>query len=362
MSSHFQQRHARRVARVFSQFDVDRSGTIECAELVPALAELGVTGVDEAEAARLLAGVDGDRSGALDLAEFASLFEEGRLHQAFAALDADADGSVRAPELCAAFRDLGYELSTAQVIALLRRADADADGAISYEEFRNFFEWMPLASLESIAARWASLDGCDVGTDISPPIAKKQPGLPPWAALVCGGVGGIISRTLTAPLETVKVAAQCGRRIAPDVAGSLRAVAQRAGPAALWAGNLANCTRVFPYAGIVTAAYVSLLPLTPADATFDAMEPIWRGGCAAVAGCIGQICTYPLDVLRSAIMARPAGTPDADTRMLAVARHLREKHGGSARWLTRGLIPTLVRGFVINAVNFTLYEWAVNFI
>ena len=61
-------------------------------------------------------------------------------------------------------------------------------------------------------------------------------------------------------------------------------------------------------------------------------------------------------------MARPAGTPDADTRMLAVARQLRQEHDGSARWLARGLTPTLVRGFVINAVNFTLYEWAVNFI
>ena len=190
--SHFQQRHSRRIARVFSQYDVDGSGTIECAELVPALADLGVAGVDEAEAARLLAGVDGDRSGGLDLAEFSSLFEEGRLRQAFAALDADDDGSVCALELRAAFRDLGYELSSAQVIALLRRADADADGAISYEEFRAFFEWVPLATLESIAARWASLDGCDVGSDLSPPIAKKQPGVPPWAALVCGGPPSLI--------------------------------------------------------------------------------------------------------------------------------------------------------------------------
>ena len=79
-----------------------------------------------------------------------------------------------------------------------------------------------------------------------------------------------------------------------------------------------------------------------------------------LAGCAAYLCTYPLDVLKSAIMARPAGTSDADTRMLAVARRLQAEHGGSVRWLARGLVPTLARGFVINAVNFTLYEWAVN--
>ena len=45
--------------------------------------------------------------------------------------------------------------------------------------------------------------------------------------------------------------------------------------------------------------------------------------------------------------------------MVAVARRLRAEHGGSLRWLARGLGPTLARGFVINAVNFMAFEWAL---
>ena len=32
---------------------------------------------------------------------------------------------------------------------------------------------------------------------------------------------------------------------------------------------------------------------------FDRMEPIYRGGCAAAAGVVGQSLTYPLDVVRA---------------------------------------------------------------
>ena len=80
------------------------------------------------------------------------------------------------------------------------------------------------------------------------------------------------------------------------------------------------------------------------------------GGCA---GCAGYLCTYPLDVLKSAAMAAPPGAPASDVAMAAIARRLRAEHGGSWRWLLRGLGPTLARGFVINAVNFVAFEWVL---
>ena len=43
--------------------------------------------------------------------------------------------------------------------------------------------------------------------------------------------------------------------------------------------------------------------------------------------------------------------------MLAVVRHMRQQHGG--RWYFRAVTPTLGRAFVINAVNFKVYEEVV---
>ena len=71
----------------------------------------------------------------------------------------------------------------------------------------------------------------------------------------------------------------------------------------------------------------------------------------------GYLSTYPLDVLKTAAMGAVAGTPTNKVTMRALAGRLYTSHGG--RWVLRGLMPTLCRGFVINAVNFCAFEWFI---
>ena len=47
-------------------------------------------------------------------------------------------------------------------------------------------------------------------------------------------------------------------------------------------------------------------------------------------------------------------TEQVPTGMLAVARRMRQEHG--PRWYLRAMAPTLGRAFVINAVNFAVFE------
>ena len=63
--------------------------------------------------------------------------------------------------------------------------------------------------------------------------------------------------------------------------------------------------------------------------------------------------TYPLDVLKSRIQA----TAEPLT-LTHAARVLRDAHGGGRAWLAAGVGPTLLRAFVINAVNFATFERA----
>jgi len=44
--------------------------------------------------------------------------------------------------------------------------------------------------------------------------------------------------------------------------------------------------------------------------------------------------------------------------MVSVARRMRAEHG--LRWFLRGATPTLSRAFVINAVNFLVFEEVVS--
>ena len=64
--------------------------------------------------------------------------------------------------------------------------------------------------------------------------------------LVLGGLSGVISRTLTAPLELYKFQRQ--NFFIPN--STIRDVLKKEGFRYLWKGNGTNCLRVFPQTGI----------------------------------------------------------------------------------------------------------------
>ena len=82
--------------------------------------------------------------------------------------------------------------------------------------------------------------------------------------------------------------------------------------------------------------------------------------CGGVAGVSAYASTYPFDILKSYAHAAPPGTPAPEVRMLAVGRQMRREYGRG--WFVRGIGPTLGRAFVINAVNFIVYEEVVGHI
>jgi len=64
--------------RVFAAFDASGDGSLDAAELLPALAHLGLVASAEV-AARVLAAWDEDNSESIDLAEFSSLVSDIRV-------------------------------------------------------------------------------------------------------------------------------------------------------------------------------------------------------------------------------------------------------------------------------------------
>ncbi len=324
--------HAARIEAIFSKYDADRSGSIDAVELPLALAELGVDVSDAARVKAMLADVDTDRSGKLDLSEFSQIFATGRLRNVFDEMDVDRSGTISTDELGRALKALGCSVTPSQVAGMLAEVDADGSGAVSFDEFSACFAMVPFASLDCIAQRWASLDSVMGASDLAPPIPPAD--VPTWLFLVAGGTGGCISRTATAPLERVKLAAQI-RGSGVKIIGELSAAYVQCGAKGLFAGNFANCIRVFPYAGVVALTYNRLIAMTPADGEFDSMEPVYRGCCAATAGIIGQVVTYPLDIVRARLTVRDGSRRES---VLGTLRGIHKAEG--VRGLYRGLLPT----------------------
>jgi solute carrier family 25 phosphate transporter 23/24/25/41 len=316
---------------IFHKHDVDSSNSIAISELSAALSELKVP-VPPSDLVRIVSEYDADKSGELSFSEFCSIFDKAKLRIVFDEIDDDGSGQVSTEELVGAMEALGHKLSPGAVREIMGKVDADNSGQISYAEFEEFFKYVPAASLASIASVLLNLGSVDCGSDLSPPIPSPDV---PWYYGVLGGLGGVVSRTLTAPLEKVKLVAQTSSK-SVSILNELKTTYRALGFKGLFAGNAANCVRVFPMAGIVTYVYLNALKLTPADNDLDPMEPVYRGMCAATAGIVGQLFTYPIDVVRAQLSVNP----EKHKSVLGTATTI-AKEGGTAA-LYRGLVPTLM--------------------
>ena len=79
-------------------------------------------------------------------------------------------------------------------------------------------------------------------------------------SLICGGIAGVLSRTVTSPLEVIKVLAQVGTpELRCGFIKSFKSVYQSEGIKAFWKGNGISCLRLVPYSAIQLAAFHKLL-------------------------------------------------------------------------------------------------------
>ena len=99
------------------------------------------------------------------------------------------------------------KVSRRQVGAILKTMDTDGDDQISFDEFCAFFGDVPSPSMQFIAKQWSTGEGLDFGSDVVP-ISIPPVEMPLSQFMIAGGVAGIASRTLTAPLEKLKIVAQ----------------------------------------------------------------------------------------------------------------------------------------------------------
>ena len=211
----------------------------------------------------LLAKIDAERSGDLwEFVEFKTLFEAARLRRVFDAIDSDGSGSISTSEMKNALKMLGVRATRADADRMIRAIDHDHDNTVSWGEFYAAFQAVPVASLQAIVSKWTALSQVDAGSDLAPLLPHSD--LTAWQTVVAGGCAGVASRTATAPLERIKLAAQTGN-LRGGIAAALRQIYAQEGVRGLFRGNLANCLRVFPTGGITLTAYLSFLKLTPAD-------------------------------------------------------------------------------------------------
>ncbi|KAM6151287.1 solute carrier family 25 member 43 [Rhynchocyon petersi] len=122
--------------------------------------------------------------------------------------------------------------------------------------------------------------------------------------LLCAGLAGTLSLSLTAPLELAAVLAQVGA-----IRGHARGpwatglwVWRFEGPRALWKGNGVACLRLFPCSAVQLTAYRKFVMLFTDDLGHISQ---WRAIVAgSLAGMVSTIVTYPTDLIRTRLIVQ----------------------------------------------------------
>merc|ERR1711988_1807694 len=127
----------------FAMFDKTKDGTIEAAELASVIRTLGQD-VTDGEVQEMLKEVDIDGNGSVDFPEFLQMMinknktadPEAELTEAFKTFDKDESGFIDAKELGSVMASLGEKMTDEEVAEMIKEADLDADGVISFAEFK----------------------------------------------------------------------------------------------------------------------------------------------------------------------------------------------------------------------------------
>ncbi|XP_075429467.1 solute carrier family 25 member 43 [Ascaphus truei] len=137
---------------------------------------------------------------------------------------------------------------------------------------------------------------------------KRDNRLSSWQGTLCGGVAGVVSRSVTAPLDVVKVLTQVGTFHSKQ--GFLRTfqlLCQAEGVRAFWKGNFTACVRLFPLSTIQVSAYHKFTVLFMDDLGHISQ---WKALAAgSLSGMLAAVVIYPSDVIKTRLIVQNSLQP-----------------------------------------------------
>lgn len=175
-------------------------------------------------------------------------------------------------------------------------------------------------------------------------------------SVFCGGIAGVLSRTVTSPLEVVKVLSQVGT---PETRfGFLRTfnrIYRSEGLKAFWKGNGISCLRLVPYSAIQMAAFHNLVAVLddahmPSNLNAKSWMVAGSGG-----NLIAVLLVYPADMLKTRLIVQNVNPSLSNYHgIIHGFRKILKTEGFVA--LYKGLLPTFLGVIPFAGGSFLAYE------
>ena len=296
----------------FEEADTNKDGLVSKEEFSECHGMMSTHGADLANP---LLTLDFPRSNPTSRAVHFVGAQEEAVRQVYDDIDTDKDGRLTAEELRHAAAALGFKLSGENIRSVLQRADEDSDGVISFAELRSFLLLLPKINPQAVfEAFGAELVVEHAIGEATPPIELLHRGIGAErvqvltmlaSKLYSGSVAGAVSRTLTAPIDRLKMVMQFGGGGGGGgggLLGAARRIHAEGGMRAFFRGNGVNVLKIAPETSIKFLAFDAFKARVAADPSNVSVSERFAAGGGA--GAVAQTCVYPLEIAKT----RLAGT------------------------------------------------------
>lgn len=175
------------------------------------------------------------------------------------------------------------------------------------------------------------------------------------ALFAAGAIAGAVAKSVTAPLDRIKLLMQThgirvGHEAGKKAIGFVEAITligKEEGIKGYWKGNLPQVIRIIPYSSVQLFAYEVYKKLFQGED--GKLSIIGRLAAGACAGMTSTFVTYPLDVLRLRLAVEPGSRA-----MSQVALSMLRDEGVASFY--SGLGPSLIGIAPYIAVNFCIFD------
>lgn len=299
-----------RLAALFYTLDSHKDGFVTVEELEHYFLNKGEV-VDREEIEAIIARGDIKLDGKLDYQEFMlfMLEHERNLWIHFVDLDKDGSGEVSHTELLQYCKEMELKIPPEKLSELIKRLDKDGNLKISWDEFREFNQFKLSYSISNNSLYYFGSAYVDSILALEIPSTRQDVALSKTKKLVCGGLAGVVSRTVTAPFDRLKVLLQVqGQQKVLGASQNLSILQmfkamRREGFITMWRGNAINCCKIFPENAMRFYLFEHLCESGRLDLfTHDFLNKLTNG---AVTGMIIQTGMYPLELTKTRVMTSP---------------------------------------------------------
>lgn len=274
--------------------------------------------------------------------------------------NSDKERSFTAQHLRKASLKAGIPLSETDVAHIMQQLDSNQDGVVTFTEFVSSLMLVPHINPHVFFDKW--FVDCWEDYQIGPtkiPRGRLTNNNEDFLQVLtqkvtCGGLAGVTSRTITAPLDRIRLMLMTSKT--PLTISTAFSQATSTSLLALWMGNGINCIKIAPEMALKLYAFDTLLSRVAQDAdNISASERFLAGGCA---GAMAEFAVYPLDVMRTRMATGKYGN-------LRQVVHAVTKDGGGIHGFYAGLTPSIIGIVPYAAIDLSVYsvlkEYAVEY-